>query len=484
MIAFAALVLSGALSLAQMEADPSAPYWNQAQGNSYSSSSVEVAPMESAPAELWRRDDLDLASEPVIWGGSIYVVTEDGGRQTLHALDALTGEKQATVALGRMGDANYRLAVWQDMVVTLNREDVRGFTHNKTVLRKRWSMDLETAGAPCMAEGILFVNSEDLQVHALDSAKGTLYGSGQGGWGKPVATGGSLVTVLAGELQNYSGVLVHANTTTRPQAKSLKREGDWAPVFELAVLGALVGGEPENIHGIGLTSSESTDADRGFLDMFYLNISSSAYLSTAGLNTTFGTRILGRAASTDSNFFGFGGDGLIKQDSEGKSWVLLPTADLPPGAKEGHLSRAGNVLYAGNLGFDIERGRVLWVLEDFDFAAPIIPLGDERGLIVTTDGELVAVGSGQAGSELAGAPAAQTSSLRPDAGPGIILATGEVKLGTVTESGSFTVTTKSGEREAFVKAEVAVVLPARVGAKAQLVGDEFAMVQACARSCE
>jgi hypothetical protein len=479
MIALAALALSGALSLAQIETDPSASHWNQAQGNSYSSSSVAVAPMEAVPAEFWRLDDLGMASEPVVWGGTIYVVSEDGGRQTLVALDAQTGEKQASVTLGRMDDANYRLAVWQDMVVAFNKEEVRGFTHKTTVLRKRWATDLLTAADPCMAEGVLFVNSQDLQIHALDSAKGTLFGSAPGGWGKPVATGGTLVTILAGDLENYNGgVVVHANHTARPQAKSLKRKGDWAPLFEVAVFGPLVGGVPDNIHGLGLTSTESTSTDRGYLDMFYLNIAKSAYLVTGGLSRTFDTSILGRSTATESEFFGFGKEGLIKQDFEGSSWVLLPTADLPPGAKPGHLARAGNVLYAGNMGFDIERGRVLWVLEGIDFTGPIIPLGDERGLIVTTDGALVAVGSGKGNAGGGGPLEAEVAALRPDAGPGLVLATGEVKLGAVTESGDFTVTPEDGEPATFTKAEVAVILPPTAGAKARLVGDEFALVMA------
>ncbi len=453
-------------------------YWNQPTGNPEGNGSVDVEPILVAPVELWRSDVGELASDPVLWGSTVFIATQKRDQFSLLALEAETGRKSASAFLGRLDDAQVRLAVWRSTVVVLDRKRARGFAFTGKKLRKRWSLELESTSQPAVADGILYVNDTEQHLVTVDLERGRLIGSTQGGLGRPCVSEYWVLTGKTGRTSVGVGSCLKGFFVRKPQA--IKRGYEWNSAPQSREFGVRFDSFASDTE---LTIAYVPEA-APFMNLFYMRADDYAVLAEPGGGPGFLAPAEGRPVAYQGSFYTFGPGGIKRIGWDGKQYTLMKGSSLPPDAHLGPLSRTGKVVYSGNLAFDLERRRLIWLKADMPLGGPLIPFGDGRGLRRTEDNELVAFGAPGGVAEDAAASPAPLLAARPDQGSGLLLATGKVLLGSVETlaTGDLQLTT-SGVRRIFEPSSVALVLGTGPEDSERL-GDEYPVWQAWRRALD
>lgn len=467
--------------------DPSLRYWNQAQGEAAGSSFVDVAPIELQPEERWRVALGTLASEPVVWGAAIFVVTEERGSHTLVVLDSGDGSKLASERLGRLDEAQYRLAVWHDMVVAVNRKELRGFQLKGSSLRKRWSLNLTTTAPPCLADGVLYLNDAELKLHAVDVMTGEDIGQVVGGDGRPAVEGDEVFAAMARRIEGQEEVPLELRSAQLPEWEVGTGGKDWEPRVTARSLGNLpLGATPEVPYLTSLPRSRI----RGLAKVLFVGTSDHAVLSSTEASSIPLSPLRKPLIVYDDMVLGLAPEGFLGQSPGGTAYILMESASFAPDLRLGPLTQARHVAFGGNFAIDLARRRFLWVLKDLDAVGPLLPLYDRRLLYWTAAGELVALGGYSdtrpaIGTAAAGAAGPET---RPDAGPGLILVTGALQPGPVVTNpdGSFTLSLpgEGSDKLRIPEASVTLLLPRAPDepASAKLLGEEYPIVIAWERA--
>jgi len=161
--------------------DISTREWNQARGNAYRTSVVDVEPVRRAPVETWRTAlGGKLVSEPVTWAGTVYVVAAMRRRRELLAIEAATGEirtRKTIPGAGRVG-----LAVWQGTVIVFQDGLIRGHPHLGGRFGGGWKVRGSRTGTPVLHGGRMFVPDEG-EIVVRDTRTGKELARGIGGSG-------------------------------------------------------------------------------------------------------------------------------------------------------------------------------------------------------------------------------------------------------------------------------------------------------------
>jgi len=479
MMSLAAVFFVGVLAGASVEGAPDDGFWNQSFGNGGGSGSVAVEPIEAAPEVLWQSDVGPVVSDPVVWGSTVFVATNEKGKLSLLALDATGGEKLASVALGRMEDPQVRLAVWMSKVVVLDREEVRGYDFKGTGLRKKWSLDLASTSPAAVDDGVLYVNDSARRLVAVDIERGKLIGDAAGGWGRPCVSESQVVTGMTSGLAGFQGVYLQGLFSNKPV--QARRKFEWSPNTGSQQFGMAPGVGPDPQDFTVVYAPEGMP----YSELFYMRDGAYATLALSDGGPGFLAPAVGRPLAYAGSFYTCSAAGITREAFDGKQYTLMEGSNFPSEVRLGPASRAGHVVYSGNLAFDLERKRLIWLLEDMPLGGPLIPLADGRALRRTVGNELLAFGASGSAEDGAAPVSGAVQSARPDAGIGLILATGEVVLGAVKTGtdDDLQLTPTAGEPHAYGRSEVALVLGA-TPADAAPISSEYAVRQAWQRALE
>jgi outer membrane protein assembly factor BamB len=487
--------------------------WNQAQGNARHTAFVDVAPIKIPPQELWRVKVGELVVDPVVSQGKLYAVVRDGKEARLVVLEVADGAVVVKTKLDAIGDVVGIAAVDGLVVVAASGKLV---TCRLAANHVRWEKSVAGgfAGAPtCFAGGVL-VESSDGFVVAVDLAEGKAVGK-VAGYGSPVyipranGRGGEATTL---EKIDPSGNLDLAQLTTDVGAAANPgvSHGAVIPVAPIrcdertlsgAILASITGG----------TGGARGDVAESWYAWIRKNPASSMLCERGrAIPVPFKLPPAIRAGVV----FGFDTAGkLISVDAEKKAYLpFIKESDLPAGASVEAPSIARDVLYVGNWAVEIDSRRVLWCRPELKTRGPAIPVGDERLVVATPDGELVALTSGTVATaparktaggskgtpapapaadptaaksgEAAGGAAARSAKgaarapLLPGSLPGVVRADGEFVAGKVTalDTGRWRV---EPDGAAPIELDAAAVAVADPGSGAKLQGDQYPLFRAC-----
>lgn len=500
MFVISSVVGCAALALASIPAprqdsNPSAREWSQARGNPEGTSAVDVDPIRVEPEEAWRASFRKLDSDPVAWGGVLFVVgTQTTGRK-LFAIDIETGKPAATPLQLPAGGRGH-LAVWQGFVAFVEADGVTFFQHRGKQLSASREKKIPGAFAspPCAAKGCLFVCDSRGSVQCIDLRTGKKLGAFPGGAGRP--------TVVADESKSKPDDLIvttiGSGTPPPPDSRHVYM-GSYLGLFRTRVSG-LGGKEPK-------FSAIATD---------WHGVFESEYVASSDLAEAFAARVASEVPGADTSWFvytpaplaestgaegwktlmtpnflspistepavhagfacGFSADGaLVRFQADGRHAFVIPKADpLPDGALRGRATLARGVLYLENWAVEIESGRVLWCKPDLAPVTALLPVADGRTVHAEKTGDIVCLRAPPAASSLAAegerSPRAPRPSM-PGSGDGVVTAQGSRIEGSVTRLayGTVRVEGKRGETSVHRAADLALV---ESGGTVELIGEE------------
>jgi hypothetical protein len=452
----------------QEAVDPSLREWNQNRGNAAGTSAVDVAPVRSPPQELWRHSFVELLSEPVSWGGVVYVAAREKRNRKLIAIHATSGERLCSSDLGR-GPDRVQLAVWQGTVAVQEEKVLRTYQHKGSRLRYSRKVAGNWTMPPCVYRGLL-LSVNDSELSCVDLARGKIVASLLTGSGRPAVDRGTqpgdatIATLSCDNRSGYAGeyLIVHLSylngvgskepgLTSGPMhyaapLSDLCRRKAYVELVSMRITaGADDQGQAWYAHSpFGFRGQSAGD--------YHGVVLPDGNFDEGGLST-----ITSLPAVHRNQVFGFSDSGtLIRIDSDGRYAKLVDEEDLPAGGKPGPATIARDVIYLGNWAVELESHRVLWCLANLDAATPTIPVGDGLFVVGSASGELLGFGDASlTTSEPSLADQTEASFLRPDQGDGVILRDGTFVL---------------GRPEKTVESEIALVIE---GDRAQLQGEQF-----------
>ncbi len=383
-------------------------YWNQHRASAAGDGAVDAEPLTEAPVELWRTPIGKALSDPVVWGGRVYVLAAEKSRRNLLAIDAQSGEVLARTKAGKAG-VRGSLVVWQDLVGVLDQDGLQCFLFKKGKLSKSWTRKLPEDAACCLDGPVLYLQA-DRELSAIDFETGSDLGEVAGGYGRPAVSeaGVAVMQIVSG----HGPGVERMHLWVYPRAA---QGTSWEPTPKKQVGGDMNGrtGDQEiamlPAQLLGLAGEPTS---RG--QLWYMR----GPTSLARDGEDFPAQVQGLGdllmmcpyvsvpVGWGSWLYGFHQNGdFSRQDIQGGIEDLAAAADLPEGAGGRDLSRAGDVLYAGNFAIDLETLGVLWSLPELEPAGPLIPLADRRLLVLDQGGQLLAL----AGDEADGAAGAQAA---------------------------------------------------------------------------
>lgn len=479
--------------------------WTQPGGDCARRSSSPLAPVRGAPRIAWRHPLSGPAlSEPVCWGGIVYVASGTERNRELAAFRATTGERVAVKPLGA-GNGTVVLTS-QGVAVVVDDAKVRGFPLRADGFALGWTATKVGVEAPVratLARGVVYVESrQGLMAIAADSGK--VYGAVAGvssGRSAPAAQRTADGVVLR---RVYSSLHEHY-------------EGNWVGVeaVEVGFAGGRLAPPSRPVSGRLLLAHDDSGAADAWCTWLERDLSKAVWDRVYVMGLTFPTskrgtvpaailpaigdaslsRIATRPAAHGARLFGFDAEGrLIDQAADGSYFVLVEAKDLPAGARPGPATAVGDVLYFGNWAVEIPTRRVLWCLKDLSPATPAVPVTDGRLAVVTTSNELVcledpSIPPATASAASGDAPrtssaAAEAPAQRPPADfAGCLLADGTVVAGAVTVAadGTVRIAGAKGEPQVLRPHEVAL---ATADGKVVHRGEEYGAYAAWRRALE
>lgn len=471
------------------DADPAAHEWSQARGVAAGTSRIDVAPITAEPVVAWKQTFRQVDSDPVCWGGVVYVVgTQNSGRK-LYALDLATGSQLAT-PFAVLGAGRIHLAAWQGFVAAIGSDGITVYQHHAHELRA--SREKKIAGAfsapGCLAQGYLFACDDRDKVVCVDVRTGKKLGAFPGGSGRPTVVPGRkpgellVATLAAGTRENYAGTYLGLSRTRaydltdkNPEFDAL--EAEWYGSFEASRVSG------PDLAGAFLAPVRAVTGKEDAKALQWIGYSPMALKATNGgenlhsfLSPKWVAPIATEPAVFDEFALGFGADGsLVTFRSDGRHAFVIPKGQaLPPGARRGTCTVARNVLYLENWAVEIQGGRVLWCKPDLDPATALFPVGDGLALYTTKGGDLVCLkdpAPGTGSSLVAARPSA------PGSGDGVVTADGRRIEGKITElgGGRIRVDVRKGAPVEFAAADVALV---ESGSTSRSSGDPFPLYEA------
>lgn len=474
-------------------ADSAAREWNQPRGGPAGTSAADVAPVRSAPVEVWRKTFRSLACEPVSWGGVVYLAAAEGKGRKLFAFDLKSGEAVAKPAVIEDGGA-ITIAVWQGTVAVVGHTGIAFFSQRGDQLMPR---DKRVKGlfpsAPCVYDGLLFAAGSDRVLHCIDIPAQKEIGFTRAGFGQPAAIAGErlgeviLATTSFGQPPPPDSAHVIIGTYL---ALDLSRALDiGTKSFRMESQPAQYSGrfhkdEPGDMHDAFAARVQAASPKEEGTWFVY---------SPGALNTTDGalrhtvmmphrlSPIETSAAVYHDFAIGFSSDGaLIRFGADGKHYFVIPKGTaLPPGARPGAATIARDVLYLANWAVEIESGRVLWCDPSIEATTPLIPVADGCILYGTAKGELVCM---KDPSDVASATVGVTASaakvnaktprpIAPGSGDALVLEDGRRIAGAVTQNadGGWHVAPAKGDALDVGASDVALI---ENGGEVRLTGEE------------
>lgn len=500
MYAIISVVGCSALALAWIPAprqdlNPSAREWSQARGNLEGTSAVDVDPIRAEPEEAWRASFRKLDSDPVAWGGVLFVVgTQTTGRK-LFALELETGKLAATPLQLPAGGRGH-LAAWQGFVAFVETDGVTIFQHRGKQLSASREKKIQGsfASPPCAAGGCLFVCDSRGSVQCIDLRTGKKIGTFPGGAGRP--------TVVPDESRSKADDLIVTTIgsgTPPPPDSSHVYLGSYLGLFRTRVSG--LGGKQPKFSAI------ETDWHGRF---------ESEFVASSELAEAFAARVVSQTSGAETSWFvytpapmaessggkgwqtlmtpsflspistepavhagfacGFSAEGaLIRFQADGRHFPVIPKGDpLPVGARRGRATIARGVLYLENWAVEIESGRVLWCKPDLAPAMALLPVADGRAVYAEKKGDVVCLRSPLAANAMAKEGDRSLSASRPSTpglGDGVVTSQGRRIEGSVTRlaDGSVRVEGKRGEPAVLLVSDLALV---ESGGTVELTGEE------------
>ncbi|MHC4473571.1 MAG: PQQ-binding-like beta-propeller repeat protein, partial [Planctomycetota bacterium] len=384
------LLLLAALPASAQDAtrDLASREWNQARGNPYRTSVVDVEPVRETPVEAWRTKlGGRLLSEPVTWAGTVYVVAAQRRRRELIALRSATGEVLARKALspgGRVG-----LAVWQGTIIVLDGKRIHGRPFLGDRFGDGWEIEGSWSGTPLVHQGRLVIPEEG-QYGVRDVRTGKELARGDyAGSGILALRPGPTPEVIGVRVVLYDFCDEHSLYVFHTPVEGLDSE---KPVF---------GGTSAWHQAVLAEAPRPGDVERtcpvGFSRWSVFVMTPLSLVGPIFTEMDDGiTRIEGcghfpgPAVIHAGHAYGFDEDeDLVKVDMFGRSEVLIQCLQMPSGARPTSPSSSRGVLYLGNWAVEICSGKVLWCVRGLAPATPAIPAGDGLLVLGTSDGELV-----------------------------------------------------------------------------------------------
>jgi len=445
-------------------AQTDAPWWNQPQGNAAGTSASTLAALRTQPVERWRVAAGEVIAEPVVWGGIVYAVVQDGERELL-ALRVSDGERLGSARLGRGGAVH--VAVWNGTVLVVEEDQIRSFTSRKGVLKSAKRLDLAPRlGPPCLHAGLLLVSDGD-ELLCVDVERLKEIGRVPGGQGRPaLAVDGATARVVtcsvrdAGE--NARSDLLQLDFAELAGIGGKTVELSEQPAERLAPLSPRKETSPSVVAYLARSYQWFVLSPRRILAQ---NGAALPSCRTSGALSSIATR----PAVLDDDVYGFDVEGtLIAFVKSGGYAEVVPKERFPAGAREGAASIASGVLYLANWAVEIESCRVLWCLPELDPVTPLVPSDHGSIVVGTSKGELIGL------SERSSAPVAAaepSSAVQPSAAlgqqPVVIFGDGRVLAGPAAREpdGRLRVGEELLELDSIAFADL--------GEDARLVRDEF-----------
>ena len=489
--------------------------WNQAGGGSTHSGWSAAVPIRATPVVAWRQKlPGKLATDPVAWGGVVYVVAANKKGRDLYAYRASTGERIGWRQLGEGGPTT--LGVWQGTAVVAEPNRVRGYALRSDGFATGWAQSDNDLGPLAIVRGVALAAKRSAVV-ALNAQTGKVLGTFPQYAYEPGPVlalprdGGFTIAVpLAGTQTGYMGEFLGCEYTvvSGDARKGLTVTGSWEMVSNLTVRGAI----DRDCWAAWFASprTQVTTDVRSARHSGMLLVCGGPKFPTAKNELLPGggvapkdewpTRIGTRPAAMQDRVYGFSPEGeLIAMDFDGRYYVLVERGHLPAGARPGPATIAQNVACFGNWAVDVETRRVLWCLPDLRPASQAVPVTDGR-IVVATDADevvcladpLVVAAPAPAAAPTAGAPAkpgvTPSASGPKSAAPpsrarapsdleGVLLADGTRIDGTaeVAEGGAIRVTPAAGDARTFPADAVSVAI---AGGALLHRGEEFGALAA------
>ncbi len=478
----------------QEESAAAAREWNQPGGDPGRSCTSTMAPVRAAPVVLWRQPTGGkVISEPVTWGGTVYVAVDRGTRgRELQGWHAATGAAAgAPRGLGPGGGVD--VFTWQGTVVAAERGRLRGFAPAAAGFGVGWTREIPNLGPARLDEGVLYA-ADGQRLWAVDARTGRLLSSLPGFEVQgPLAVGGGRVLGTgSGSKDGYEGEYLTAFVAPCDHRKWKDSVVVPVPVVRLLEKTVRPGCDlVAHVPGFGR-------APGGWLvrsPVGFLGVDGdfpSAVLADGADRCRGLAEIVTAPAVHEGTLFGFDDAGSLQGvDADGKFRTLLEGDALPVGARPGPATLARDVICFGNWSVEMKSGRVLWCRPQDRPAGACVPVADGMVVFAAESGDLVCLAE-PAAAERARARTAiaadRPSPARADPGPpeppplptaadGVILADGTRLAGRaeMTESGLVRLLPPAGAPRDFLEDEVALAV---AGGKTIHVGAEREVVRA------
>jgi hypothetical protein len=497
----AVFALLAAAAAAPAVADDASAAWYMDGANAGRTSYVDVEPVRSAPAVLWRRKpDEGVICEPVTWNGVLFTLSKvKSGTQILSAFDLRNGLLLArTVRLKRTGGWAH-LGVWRDIVVVVEPDQTEAYTWKDNGLTSKWSSD-GSAVSPCVLNGVALVGTISFETStgrrlAIASEIATRASGRLGCISAGSAPGDSalLYGVLLGQHDQYPGTWLRGQTcrvvrisggadTMRAEARA-----ESVPLAKLSIPSDV---QFDEVTAVRVDAPGPGEPGAWIIDPGQAVSSASGASGALVLAVDKGViQVLPaavRPAVTGGLAYTFDKEGdLIAVRANGAYETVASAAELPPGTSRGRLSAARGVLCAPDWAFDLASRHVLWTREFAGADAPVasaIPAGPGLLAVRTGAGEIVCLADPQrpqkAGSAAPAAARAPPSAAKtpapalPVAADGVLLRDGRQIFGQTQlhgVEGGVTVVAADGTVQRFDRDDVLV---AESGGKVLFSGSE------------
>lgn len=372
--------------------DGSEGYWNQPRGSYAGDGTVEVAPIEVLPTERWRLDLGDVLAGPVVWDQRAYFAIANGSRRVqLVSIELESGEVEARTSLTFDGPV-LDIAVWKDVLVVVAEHETKAFELSGSRFKTRWTID-DDLGAPNIQKGVLFARYDTHERNSRARIYSLEDGEVLAELGRcesdPISMvfAGTRVWMLV--VDGFNRVELRKANFNFPDNPS--DPDAWAQAVHVSSQLLYHEEQLEEPMGDAVLMLPPTSYKP---EGIWFKGAGARLIGVPAMSGAYSVEYAPAPVGYSGSLFGIDPDGLTAVLEDGRGGTIferkaMPQGTVLPDGERGVLSRAQNVLYMGNVGYDLERQRVLWVAPGIEGAWGLVPAGDRRALHVTDKGELV-----------------------------------------------------------------------------------------------